>query len=62
VAGRFVIRAEGGVAPRMLHSFGRIDLYFACHVGTDPATLSALDVAIIQLRRNGELAEFGLGR
>ncbi|KQW44585.1 MULTISPECIES: ABC transporter substrate-binding protein [unclassified Roseateles] len=60
IAAHFVIRAAGGVAPRVLHSFGRIDLYFACHPGSDPAALGALDLAITQLRRNGELVEFGL--
>ncbi|WP_457422065.1 substrate-binding periplasmic protein [Roseateles sp. P5_E7] len=62
LAGNFVIRAAGGAAPRVLHSAGRIDLYFACHPATDPAVLGVLDLAITQLRRNGELAEFGLGR
>ena len=62
VAAYFVIRAGGGEAPRLMHSFGRIDLYFACHPATDPALLGTLDLAITQLRRNGELAEFGLGR
>lgn len=60
VAGHFVIRAGGGMAPRVLHSFGRIDLYFACHPASDPAAIGALDLAIAQLRRTGELAEFGL--
>lgn len=62
VAGHFVIKATGGAAPLALYSFGRIDLYIACNLATDPATISALDIAIGQLRRNGELAEFGLSR
>lgn len=60
VAGHFVIRAGGGAVPRVMHSFGRIDLYFACHTATDPAVIGALDLAIAQLRRTGELTEFGL--
>ncbi|RZL35627.1 MAG: transporter substrate-binding domain-containing protein [Rubrivivax sp.] len=62
LAAHFVIRANGAEAPRVLHSVGRIDLYFACHKSTDPATTGTLELAIAQLRRNGELAEFGLGR
>lgn len=61
VAGHFVIKAAGGVPPRVLYAAGRIDLYFACHLATDRATIRALDAAIARLRRNGELAEFGLG-
>jgi polar amino acid transport system substrate-binding protein len=60
LAAHFVIRAEGGPVPRPLYSFGRIDLYMACHPATDPAAVAALDAAIAQLRRNGELAEFGM--
>lgn len=60
LAAHFVIRAEGGPAPRELYNFGRIDLYMGCHPGTDPAAVAALDAAITQLRRNGELAEFGM--
>lgn len=60
LAAHFVVRAEGGAAPRALYSFERVDLYMACHPGSDPAAVAALDAAIAQLRRNGELAEFGL--
>lgn len=60
LAAHFIIRAEGGAAPRALHSFERMDFYVGCHPGTDPAAVAALDAAIAQLRRNGELAEFGL--
>jgi polar amino acid transport system substrate-binding protein len=60
LAARFVVRAEGGPAPRQLHSLGRIDLYMACHPGTHRAAVAALDAAIARLRRNGELAEFGM--
>lgn len=60
IAGHFVIRAAGGATPRVMLSFGRIDLYFACHPNSDPAAIGALDIAIAQLRRTGELAEFGL--
>ncbi|MFN3305374.1 MAG: substrate-binding periplasmic protein [Roseateles sp.] len=60
LAAQFVIRAERGPTPRLLHSLGRIDLYMACHPQSDPAAVAALDAAITQLRRNGELTEFGL--
>jgi len=60
LAAGFILRTEGGPAPRPLYNFGRIDLYIGCHPGTDPAAVAALDTAIAQLRRNGELAEFGL--
>ncbi|MFG6415187.1 substrate-binding periplasmic protein [Roseateles sp. DC23W] len=60
LAARFVIRAEGGPAPRPLYHFGRIDLYMACHPGSDPEAVGALDAALAQMRRNGELAEFGM--
>jgi polar amino acid transport system substrate-binding protein len=60
LAAHFVVRAEGGPPPRQLYNFGRIDLYMACHPASDPAAVSALDAAIGQLRRTGELAEFGM--
>lgn len=60
LAAHFVIRAEVGPAPRQLYNFGRIDLYIACHPATDPAAVAALDAGIAQLRRNGELNEFGM--
>ena len=62
VAGHFVIRAVGGTAPRVLYSGLHIGLYVACHPRSDAAVVRALDLAITQLRRSGELAEFGLGR
>lgn len=60
VVTRFAIKAAGGPAPRMLYSFGRIDLHMACHVGTPAAAVERLHIGIDQLRRNGELAEFGM--
>lgn len=60
LAANFVIRAEGGPVPKQLYNFGRIDLYMGCHPATDPAAVAALDAAIAQLRRNGELTEFGM--
>ena len=60
LAAQFVVRAEGGPVPRQLYNFGRIDLYMGCHPASDPAAVAALDAAIAQLRRSGELAEFGL--
>lgn len=60
VAGHFVIQAVGGTPPRVFYSAGRIALFIACHPGTDPAAVGALDLALARMRRGGELAEFGL--
>ncbi|MDR7331863.1 transporter substrate-binding domain-containing protein [Roseateles asaccharophilus] len=60
LAAHFVIRADGGPAPRQVYNFGRIDLYMGCHTSTDPAAVAALDAGIAQMRRNGELTEFGM--
>jgi len=60
IAAHFVIRAEGGLAPKPMYSTGRIDLYIACHRGSDPAAIAALDAAISRMRRSGELTEFGM--
>lgn len=57
---RFAAKAGDGPPPRALYSFGRIDLYMACHPATSAAIVARLDKGIEQLRRNGELAEFGL--
>jgi ABC-type amino acid transport substrate-binding protein len=46
--------------PKPLYNFGRIDLYVGCHAGSDPAAVAALDNALAQMRRDGELAEFGM--
>jgi len=63
VVTRFAIKAGlDGPAPRLLYSFGRIDLHMACHPGTPAATVERLQAGIEQLRRGGELVEFGLGR
>lgn len=60
LAAQFVIRAAGGPVPKPLYNFGRIDLYVGCHAGSDPAAVAALDNALAQMRRDGELAEFGM--
>ncbi|MGM9480986.1 substrate-binding periplasmic protein [Roseateles sp. NT4] len=60
LAARFVIRNLSGPVPRLLYSFGRIDLYMACHLATPAETLERLQAGFDQLRRNGDLAEFGL--
>lgn len=60
LAAHFVIRAEAGPAPRQVHHSGRTDLYIGCHPASDPEAVGALDAAIAQMRRNGELAEFGM--
>ncbi|RZJ04756.1 MAG: transporter substrate-binding domain-containing protein [Rubrivivax sp.] len=60
LAAFFVIRADVGPPPRVLYSAGRIDLYIACHPDSNRDLVSALGVAVAQLRRNGELADFGM--
>lgn len=60
VSARHVIQTSGGPAPRALHSFWRVDLHIACNNDTPAATVERLQAGIDQLRRNGELAEFGV--
>lgn len=57
---RYVVQRSGGTPPRPLREFGRIDLYLACHHDLAPATAERLSQGFEQLRRNGELVEFGL--
>ena len=58
-AQRAIQRAEGQ-APRPLRNFGQIDLHLACHRALPPATAERLSRGLDQLRRDGELVEFGL--
>lgn len=53
-------RSLGSTPARALHSFGRIEGYLACHIDTPPATMTKLQAALDRLRRNGELAPFGV--
>ena len=59
---RIAIKAGGEPEPQVLYSFGRIDLFMACHPSTPAAVVEQLNAALAQLRAKGELAEFGLGR
>lgn len=60
ISARHVIRTSGGPAPRALHNFWRLDLYIACNNDTPMATVERLQSGVEQLRRSGELAEFGV--
>lgn len=60
MATRLVIKTIPGPAPRVLYRFGRIDLYMACQLSTPAALVERLHIGLQQLRRNGDLAEFGL--
>jgi polar amino acid transport system substrate-binding protein len=60
LAGQRAIQLGGGAAPKALHSFGQIDVYIACHRELPAATAERLRQGLEQLRRDGELAEFGL--
>lgn len=55
-----VIRAEGGVAVKNLLTLRRVEAYVACHPATPQEPVEKLHQAIQKLRRQGELAEFGL--
>jgi polar amino acid transport system substrate-binding protein len=60
VVTRLAIRASGEPGPRAIYSFGRIELYMACHLSTPAAVVEQLNAALAQLRAKGELAEFGM--
>lgn len=60
MAARFVIKTLDGPAPRVLYSFGRIDLFIACHPTVPPEQVERMHTGLEQLRRSGELLEFGL--
>lgn len=55
-----VIHAEGGAPVRPLLVLRRVEAYIACHAATPPEPVDKLRQAIQKLRRQGELAEFGL--
>lgn len=55
-----VIRAEGGVPVRPQLTLRRVDAYVACHIATPAEPVEKLRQALQKLRRQGELAEFGL--
>lgn len=55
-----VIRVEGGLPVKQVLTMRRMEAYVACHVGTPPEHVDKLRQAIQKLRRQGELAEFGL--
>lgn len=57
---RIAIKASGEAAPRVLYSFGRIDLYMACHPATPTMLVDQLNAGLKKLRAGGELVEFGL--
>jgi polar amino acid transport system substrate-binding protein len=54
------IQRSEGPPPKPLRNFGQIDVYLACHRDLAPATAERLTAGLEQLRRNGELAAFGL--
>jgi polar amino acid transport system substrate-binding protein len=54
------IAAEGGIAVKAHLVVMRIDAYIACHPGTPPELTARLHQALQKLRRQGDLAEFGL--
>lgn len=60
VAAERVIRAEGGAPLKHQLTLGRVDAYIACHIATPREPVEKLHQAIQKLRRQGELAEFGL--
>ncbi|MDR7268172.1 ABC-type amino acid transport substrate-binding protein [Pelomonas saccharophila] len=60
IAAERVIRAEGGAPLKHQLTLGRVDAYVACHSATPREPVDRLHLAIQKLRRQGELAEFGL--
>jgi len=60
VSARFVIRAMQGPVPRALYSYGQLELHMACHLGTPAPIVERLNAGLEQMRRDGELAAFGV--
>lgn len=54
------IAAEGGAAVKAKLALARVDVYVACHPATPAEPAQRLQQAIQKLRRQGELADFGL--
>lgn len=52
--------AAGGAPIQPLFSTARVDGYLACHPETPPASIERLRQTLQKLRRQGDLAEFGL--
>lgn len=52
--------AAGGTPIKPLFSAGRIDGYLACNLAVPAATVNQLRQGLQRLRRNGDLAAFGL--
>lgn len=50
----------GGAAVRPALVLQRVEIYLACHLGSEPELLTRLQQAVQRLRRQGELTEFGL--
>ncbi len=57
---RFAIKASSGPAPRVLYTFGRIDLYLACHPATSTVTVERMHAGVEEMREHGELKQFGV--
>lgn len=60
LAAQAAIQGSDGARPKLLHNFGQIDLYVACHHDVTAPLAERLSRGFEQLRRNGELAAFGL--
>lgn len=54
------INAEAGLAVRPHLVVARVDAFIACHLGTEADAAARLQQAIQRMRRQGELAEYGL--
>lgn len=57
---RYAIARSDGPPPKALQEFGRIELYLACHRELAPELAERLSRGLEEMRRNGELADFGL--
>lgn len=55
-----IVETEGGRPVKPHFVISRMDVYVACHPATAPELTGRLQQAVQRLRRQGELAEFGL--
>ena len=60
LAGQRAVQRSEGPPLKALRNLGRSEIHLACHRDLDQATADKLRRGFEQLRRNGELAEFGL--
>ncbi|MFG6466060.1 substrate-binding periplasmic protein [Roseateles sp. BYS87W] len=60
LATQYAMRGWPGTLPKALYTFGRVDLPMGCHPATPSGVVERLNAALEHMRRDGELAAFGL--